>query len=415
MEVRMLNIGIDWADDHHDVCVVDDQGKKLSAFRMMHNAEGFAELLEKIQHLQSDKSQVAFCLETSQGLLVEFLLDQGYRLYPVNPKAASRCRERYKVSGAKDDTLDAWVLANFLRTDRDSMRELLPSSDLAREIKILVQDRESLVRMKTRLINKLTAALKSYYPKALELFGDIQSHSALAFLREYPTPDKAKTLTLARLRKFLKAQGYSHPNRVEEIWNQLQEPLIPAEGFVVEAKSRMVLALVGQLEVVLKEVASYEKAISGKLTTHPDLGIFKSLPAAGATLQAQMLAYFGDNREVYPTFEGVQRQAGTCPITKQSGNMRSVYFRRACNHGLRNTLQLYAFSSLGKSLWARSYYDKKRKEGCTHQHAIRCLANVWAKIIHTLWKGKKLYDENVRLAQKMRQELHQQMACVAAA
>ena len=411
----MLHVGIDWADDHHDACVVDDQGKKLSAFRITHNAEGFAELLERIRNLQSDKSQVAFCLETSQGLLVDFLLDQGYRLYPVNPKAASRCRERYKVSGSKDDTLDAWVLANFLRTDRDSMRELLPSSDLAREIKILVQDRESLVRMKTRLINQLTAALKSYYPKALELFGDLQSHCALAFIKEYPTPEKAKVLTLAKLKKFLVTQGYTHPNRVEGIWDKLQEASTPVEGFVVEAKVRLALALVGQLKIVLEDVASYEKVISEKLTSHPDLGIFKSLPAAGATLQAQMLAYLGDNREVYPTFEGVQRQAGTCPITKQSGKMKSIYFRRACNHGLRNTLQLYAFSSLGKSLWARSYYDKKRKEGCTHGHAIRCLANIWAKIIHTLWKSKKLYDENVRLAQKMRQYLQRQTACGAVA
>src|SRR5712692_7842296 len=131
----MLHVGIDWGDQAHHVCVVDDRGKQVKAFRFDHNAKGFAEFLEKIRALQSDQSQVSFCLETSHGLLVEFLLDQGYKVYPVNPKASDRCRDRYKVSGAKDDVLDARVLAHFLRTDRAMLRELLPSSPLARELK----------------------------------------------------------------------------------------------------------------------------------------------------------------------------------------------------------------------------------------------------------------------------------------
>lgn len=402
----MLHIGIDWGDQAHQVCVVDDRGKERAAFPVKHNAEGLTELLTRIQALESDKSRIVFCLETSHGLLVEFLLDHGYTLYPVNPKASERCRQRYKVSGSKNDVLDARVLADFVRTDRAVLRPLQPSSPLARELKLLVQARDTLVRTQTRLVNQLIAALKSYYPGALDLFDDPQADIALAFLEAFPTSADARRLTRAKLQKFLRAHRYSRPDQIPRLWEALQAPWIPVDDFLILAQSQLALALVHQLQVLHRDISSLEKTLQDRVIQHPDVGIFRSLPAAGRILHAQVLAHFGDNRDVYPTFQSLQRQAGTCPITKQSGAFRSVHFRRACNRSFRNVLHTYAFASLTQSLWAKRYYQKKRREGLTHQSAVRCLANVWAKIIHTLWIKRIPYDENVRLAGCMRQELH---------
>lgn len=403
----MIYVGIDLSDKHHDLCLVDEKGKKLNELSVEHSSSGFLEILEKVRRLECDKSKVAFCLETSQGLLVEFILDNGYVIYPVNPKAAERVRERYKVSGAKDDSLDAWTLANFLRTDKENLRPLLPSSELARKLKIFTSDRKSLVEAKTCAVNQLIACLKRYYPRPLEIFEDIQSQIALSFLKHYSTPQKAKRLTRVKFEKFLKDYGYSCPRKIDEMWEKLHKPMIPVEEWVQESKSVLALALVDQLTILIQQIKSYDKEIKNLMSSHPDSKIFKSLPGAGEVLQSQMLANFGDNREVYSTFQSIQRQAGTCPITKQSGEHKFVYFRRACNHYFRATMQNYAFTSLKCSLWARRYYDKKRKKGATHEHALRCLANIWVKVIHTLWKKETLYIENIRLAGIARYALQQ--------
>jgi len=142
----MINVGIDWADEHHDVCIVDEAGKSLAKFRIEHDYQGFQNLLDKIQKLEKDKTKVAVSIETSNGLVVEYLLDSGYTIYPVNPMAAERARDRYKVSGVKDDKLDAWSLANFLRTDKEILRPLQPASEKIRKLKMLVRDRKCLVR-----------------------------------------------------------------------------------------------------------------------------------------------------------------------------------------------------------------------------------------------------------------------------
>src|SRR5216683_7547428 len=184
----MLNCGVDWASDHHDVCIVDADGTVRWRKRIGHDPAGIAELRAAIAVHEPDPAQVAVGVETSHGLLVGALVEAGYVVYPINPKAAERFRDRRKPSGGKNDQLDAEVLAQAVRTDRTSLRALLPDSALASEIATLARDRHALVREHTRLLNQLRSALGEYFPAALVAF-DLDADSTLVFLTGYATTE----------------------------------------------------------------------------------------------------------------------------------------------------------------------------------------------------------------------------------
>ena len=214
----MYYVGIDWADEEHYAYITDDSGQKLDSFSMKHSEEGMSKLHHRICRFSLKLDNVLFSLETDNGLVVSTLMDWGYTVYPINPKAVDRYRDRYKTSGIKSDEFDACVLANILRTDRERFQPILPDSQLSRELKVLTRDREKLVGDRTRLSNRLTAILKACYPAALELFSEVAQPITLSFLSNYPTYEDARNLSLREFRKFLSENRYPHPRRVKEIY-----------------------------------------------------------------------------------------------------------------------------------------------------------------------------------------------------
>jgi transposase len=403
----MYYIGVDWADEHHDVCILDNEGKTVKAFRITHDEEGFSKLFAEVKELVSDQCEVIFAMETSQHLLVDMIVNSGYTVYPINPKASSRARDRFSISGAKSDLLDAKVLADMLRTDRAHLRPLVPSSDIARRIKILTRDRESLVRLKTQLVNQLISCLKAYYPLALDIFSDIQTNIALDFVEKFPMPSRAQVLTLGEFKKFLKRHHYPVPAKTDELFQKIKKPQIPVDSFVAETKSQFMLVLVRQLKSLITQIKEYDRRINDFFVKHPDSEIFRSLPGTGKTIAPRLLAEIGDQRQNYTQANALQCIAGTVPVTVSSGNYFQVKFRRACNKHLRDALYILAFESIKSSLWARKYYSSKRAQGKTHSTALRMLANIWIKIIFAIWQGKTLYSEEKFLAQKTRNLLYQ--------
>jgi len=244
----MFYVGIDWADLKHDICVVDEKGERVVKFIIPHTAQGLSKLHHRLSMLTPNRDELLVALETDKGLVVSFLLDLGYTVYPINPKVVSRYRDRYRTSGAKSDPLDALVLANILRTDRHRFRPIMPDSTLARELKVLTRDHKHLVKSRTALSNQLTACLKAYYPRALELFSKVTQPITLAFLKAYPTPQGASGLSLKGLKCFLREHRYTHPQRVEELYKTLKQPQMRVESWLVRAKSRHMLALVACID-----------------------------------------------------------------------------------------------------------------------------------------------------------------------
>lgn len=398
----MFFVGIDWADKHHDVFIMNEQGKESASFRIEHSQQGLEVLWKHISDIATCKEDIFFALETDKGLLINSLLEKGYTVYALNPQAVSKTRTSYRVSGTKTDTLDAMVLANMLRVDRHMYRPIHPNSNLARELRILTDDLSNLIRCRSKALNQLISCLKAYYPLALNLFNDIDSIIALQFLQAYPQPSLATGLSQRSFKSFLRQHGYSCWNRFEEMYSALKEPQIRVDEFVVRSKSRYMIAIISQLQVLIAQIKQYEKEISDLFRQHPDSGIFSSLPGAGKQLGPKLLAQFGDNRDRYNNFTSVQCEAGTAPVTKASGNWRHVSFRLACHKEFRYAIYQFAFCSLNQSMWAKEYYDIQKTLGKKHSAALRNLGHKWLKIIYAMWKNGTPYDEQYHL--KMKQE-----------
>ena len=343
-------------------------------------------------------------LETSHGPLVGALLDQGFTVYAINPKAVERHRERFRMAGAKSDLRDAWVLATLLRTDRQLYRPLTPDSEVAQELRALTRDRADLVRTRTMLSNQLTACLKAYFPEFLTLFPDPDRPVALALLHDVSNP-RAPAGRVAR--------GFGDVPAT---------PSLPAQSMSARRHSRhgcrpraftSPRRSFGQRRVWRApwwrssrrsptHIDAYDREIRRVLTLHPDGELYRSLPGAGDFLAARMVGELGDNRDRYQDPSVAQCEAGTAPVTRESAAVRTVHFRRACIHPLRETLWQFAYCSLTHCAWARAYYDHARKRGKKHAEAVRMLGNVWLRIIIAIRRTSRPYEEAVFLNARSR-------------
>jgi transposase len=385
----MFYAGIDWADDHHDVAVIDEAGTRKGSLRVAHTRVGLDELNSFLSSFTTDPNQLACVVETNHGLLINALLDGGWPVYPVNPKTVDRKRG---AAGAKTDAIDAYLLAKTGRSDLADLRRLQPDSPLVQELKELTRDQDNLIEMQTRLVNQLTACLKTYYPVALQLFARLQQRTTLLFLQAYPTLVEARMATKEEITVVLKAAGHKRAdNFVPPIFEKLHQPQLEASPVTIRTKSRLMLALVAQLLPLIEQIAAYDKEVENLFLSHPDSELWASLPGAGKRLAPRLLAEIGDERSRYEQPTNLQAVAGTSPVLFESGNYSRARRRVACIKPLRNALYQFAWQSTCQEEWAAEYYRRKRAEGKSHSVAVRSLSNNWLRIIHAVWTSKKSY------------------------
>jgi transposase len=383
--------GFDWATEKHDVVVLDPQGNRLLEMRFAHTAEGWNQLRTKLGSL----GKVGVAIETNCGPAVERLLDMGVAVYPLNPKAAERYRDRQAPSGVKDDAFDAWCFAEALRTEGQHWRILEPLDPKTQLLRILCRDEISMIEQRTALVLQLQAALGEYYPAALEAFDDWTTPSTWQFLLRFPTPQELVQAGKRNWLKFLHTHKLYRPETTEkrlEIFMRADIFMSPS-ATVTEAKSMLAVALARQLDTLERLIQEYRRRIEELFDQHPSSGLFKSLPAAGVRLAPRLLAEIGANPKTFASPQGLQCLAGTAPITRQSGKFRSVKMRRGCNMTLRSTVHLWASASREKCAWAQAYYAQKRVEGKNHAQALRCLGQRWLKIIWRMVQTNTPYDE----------------------
>jgi transposase len=397
----MLSIGIDWADDKHDICIRDAVDRRiLSEFSVGHGAEGMTQLDEKVAALGAELDKCLVAVETPHGLLVGYLLQAGYVVYAIPPRAVDRYRDRHRQSGAKTDQLDAQVLSDILCIDRKYHRPIPSDSPLVQEIRLTSRQRQKLVNERTRLKNQLTACLKSYYPVALDLFSGLDCAITWAFLRAYPNAEAASMASLAELKAFFVQQGYSHPSKIPQIYALLQAPAVPVADWQVRVSQQHMLVLVELLAIVATQIKAYERTLSDLLDQHEDAFIFRSLPNAGDVTAGWLLGEIGDCRDKFESASGMQALAGTCPVTEQSGKQRRIKFRVACCKPFRNGTQQFARLSVrgqNGSSWAKGYLSDQLRRGHSISRGTRALANRWLAIIFRLWQDRVAYDEKVHL------------------
>jgi transposase len=388
----MWYAGIDWADTHHDALVIDEKGRQVGSLRVDHTPQGMSKLNTFLEQIigTMPKEQMACIIETTHGLLIAHLLEAGWPVYPVNPRTVDR---RRSASGAKTDTIDAYLLAKTGRADFADLHRLTPDSEKVTELKLLTRDQDALIQTQTRLVNQLTACLKAYYPVALELFAKVQQHTTLVFLQTYATPQAAQSASTDQITQVLKKARHPNPLGVApKIVERLQQAHLQADAVITRTKSRLMLALVGQLLPLMEQIAQYDKEIGTLFLTHEDHAIFASLPRAGQRLAPRLLAEIGDDRKRYQNASSLQALGGTSPVLYQSGMYSKAHRRLGCIKPLRNALHQFAWQTTQSEPWARDYYQRKRAQGKSHTVAVRALANVWVRILFAMWVHHQCYE-----------------------
>jgi transposase len=405
-------LGIDWADEDDAVWVANEAGEKVMSRRIAHTVAARSEWARWLRECQAEGIELWAAIERPHGRIVDFLLAHGVVVYAINPKSLDRARDRYRVGRSKSDPFDAQVLALFLRSDHVQLRPLRPSSEAAQELQGLTRDYRRQVHLQTRLVNQLTATVKEYYPRALELSEDLTAQWVRAFLAHYPTPAAVAALTQPAWQAFARAHRLA-PARIAALWETLQQPQLPLPAHVVRTKARLLQALLRELAPTLATVAEYRAAIDDFFAAMPTSEIARSLPVgkAGTTVPT-IWAELGDHADRWDSVRRLQGYAGSVPETERSGSggHRLIKFRFACNPVLRDALHQLAFLSLSHSLWAHTYYARYRARNHTHHEALRALGAKWLKIIFVMWKRHVPYSEDHHLATMARQQLRQPAA-----
>ena len=402
-----LHLGVDWAEGEHAVWGEDEAGTKVLSRRVAETVAGLAEFGRWLDEQRAAGHELWAAIEKPEGRIVDFLLAHGVVVFPVNPKTVDRARDRFRVSGARSDPFDARVLAGFLRTDHPHLRPLQPSSEAAQELRGLTRDYTRQVRQQTRLLNQVTATLKGYYPRALEVVEDLKTQWGRAFLRDFPTPAAAGALTERQWQRWAREHRLG-AERASALWAVLQPPQLPILPHVVRIHTRRLAAVLEQLNVVIAKVEDYQRAIDDFFASMPAAKWATSLPGGRrGTTVPRLYAELGDAAGRWESYQHLQGHGGVVPVTDSSGKHRSVLFRFACNSYLRDAAQQFALQSLTGSEWARVYYDRCRRRGHRHHHALRALAAKWLKIIFVLWSRQIPYDETYHLATMARQHLRQ--------
>ncbi|WAM19078.1 IS110 family transposase [Rhodococcus sp. JS3073] len=393
----MIFVGDDWAEQHHDVHLMDDTGRRLSSRRLPEGLAGIRTLHELIAEHAADPAQVVIGIETDRGLWVQALTASHYQVYAINPLAVARYRDRHHVSGAKSDPGDAKLLADLVRTDRHNHRPIAGDSPDVEAIKVLARGHQNLIWARTRQTNALRSALREYYPAALEVFEDLHDRDTLAVLGRAPTPAEAAHLTLPAIRSALKKAGRQRnlDTRAHDIQNGLRAEHLTAPAPVAAAFAATTRAAVGLIVELNRQITELEAELATHFESHLDADIYRSLPGLGVVLGARVLGEFGDDPDRYTTTKSRRNYAGTSPLTIASGKKRAVLARHVRNRRLYDAIDQWAFCALSSSPGARDFYDHRRDAGDLHHQALRALGNRLVGILHGCLGHHTQYDEHI--------------------
>jgi transposase len=383
-----VTAGIDWARDDHAVAIVDGRGRQIHRCTVEHTTAGLRELVTTLG--KHGVGEVA--IERPDGPVVDTLLDAGLSVVVISPNQVKNLRGRYGSAGNKDDRFDAYVLADTLRTDRARLRPLVPDREDTVALRRTCRARKDLVKHRVAAANQLRAHLRNVLPAVVGLFSELDSAISLTFLTRFDTQDKLDWLTPKRLGDWLAKQGYSGGVDPAVLHQRILDAPRGASGTHGTAQTPITASYVALLRTLVQQIKALEKAIDRQLTAHADAHIFTSLPRAGRVRAARLLAEIGDCRGRFPTPESLTCLAGAAPSTRQSGKLRAVGFRWACDKQLRDAVTDFAADTRLANPWAADLYDRARNRGHDHAHAVRILARAWLHVIWHCWQDGVAYD-----------------------
>jgi hypothetical protein len=418
--VRVLGVGVDWAESFHDVAVgVPGQGV-INQFRIEHGPAGVSLLVARCLELEPDPAEVRVVLETRHGLLVEALVDAGFTVLPVNPDLVARRRGPAKK---KDDAEDARICCLLALDQYAELRRLVPHGQTGTELRAIARDDERAARDQRRISNRLRADLLTVFPAAIDIAGgDLGAPVFLSLLERWPSAAELAAASRQDIEDFARSRRHGWPTRFAgQVLQAMAEPRLPVRAELARAKAGSIRLAAAQLLLLRAQRRAWEKRMGelllgaprtgrGKTPKDPDPGkafpggeIYLSMPGLGDRLAARVAGEIGEHHEQFTTPNALQCYAGRAPVTRRSGRSEFTIARRlAYNRHLGEAVQQWAFCSLNRSAWARQFYNAKIAAGNTHHAALRKLANRWLEILwHCLHLGV-LYDEAVHAANRNR-------------
>jgi transposase len=416
----VLGVGIDWAEEFHDIALGTVEKGVVEQFRVEHGPAGVARLVGRCLESEPDPAEVRVVLETRHGLLVEALLDAGFTVVPVNPELVAR---RRGPARKKDDAEDARICCLMALDRHASLKQLIPHGELGGELRAIARDDERAARDQRRLLNRLRADLQATYPAAVLLAGkDLSAPTVLRLLARWPTQPELAEATREQLADYARAGRHGWPDRfADQVTAALAAPALPTRDYLVRAKAATIRLAATQLLALHEARRGWERRMGEILLGAPRTGrdhtakdpdpgkafpggeIYLSFPGLGDRLAARVAGEIGEHIDQFDSPNGLQCYAGRAPVTRRSGKSDFVVARRlAHNRYLGAAVHQWAFCSLNRSGWAREFYDSKITAGKSHHAALRALGNRWLEILwHCLTKGV-LYDEDLHVANRNR-------------
>jgi transposase len=409
-EVRWF-VGFDWAMEHHRACLLDAEGNRVAERDVTHDGAGLQGLCSwLLERTGARAEEIAVAIEAPRGPVVEMLLERGFQVFAINPKQLDRFRDRFSMSGAKDDSRDAEVLGHSLRTDRRAFRRLAIDDPQVIELREWSRIYEELKQEQSRLANRVRDQLWRYYPQASEL-GDPAANWFLDLWEKVPTPAKAARVSEQTVARILKNHRIRRFDAAEVLRILRQQPLTVAPGTVeaatahirtVAARLRLVNQQIKEAERRLDELCAAIEAASetapGQICEQRDMAILRSMPGLGRITIATLLAEACEPLRLRD-YHVLRVLSGQAPVTRRSGKSCIVLRRYACNRRLQNALHHWGRIAIQHDPISKQRYAELRRRGHGHARTLRTIGDRLLYVLCTLLERQTLFDPNHKTMQ----------------
>jgi transposase len=398
-----IYVGIDWGSEAHQACVLDHERRIVAERSFAHAGDTIAEFAQWLRELADDPGRVAIAIEIPRGAIVETLVERGFEVYAINPKQLDRFRDRYSMSGAKDDRRDAFVLADSLHTDQLCFRRVRLDDPRVIQLRELSRADEDLQREGNQLANRLREQLHRFYVQALKLCSSADEPWLWTLLELAPSPSVARRLRPKRVERLLHAHRIRRLS-AEEVVAALQAPALTVAPGVVDAATEHIALLLPRLRLVHSQRQRCGARIEALLhelqaadddaerpMEYSDVAILRSVPGVGRIVAATIIAE-ASAALTERDYRALRCHAGIAPVTKQSGKQRMVLMRYACNGRLRHAFYHCARVAVIRDLPSKSYYTALRRRGHTHGRALRAVADRLLRILIAMLSTPTLFD-----------------------
>jgi transposase len=407
-------VGVDWATEEHQVCVLDEKGGVMGERSFAHSGGGLDELCRWLAQITgAQAADIGVAIEIPHGAVVETLLEREFVVYAINPKQLDRFRDRFTVAGAKDDRRDAMVLADSLRTDAHCFRRLKIDEATVIELREWSRMAEDLQAERVRLANRVREQLRRYYPQALELTGDVDAAWFLDLWECVPTPEKAARACQTRVASVLKKHRIRKIDAAGTLAVLRQQPVTVAPG-TVEAATAHIRALSERIRLVNRQIKECWQrldalcgsvAVPGAGTESPegqrheqrDVEILRSLPGVGRIVLATLLAEASQPLR-QRDYHALRTLSGVAPVTRRSGKRCVVVMRQACHMRLRGVVYHWARVAVQHDPISRVRYAELRKRGHSHGRALRSVGDRLLAVACAMLRNGTSFDKSRNVA-----------------